>query len=136
MDVVKRADSMETQEETVERLVKTYQLPLKRMCCVWLRDAALAEDAVQETFLKACAGLPDFRGACSEKTWLTKIALHVCRDLRRGRWFRHVDRGVEIENLPQASVPAEEGDDSLFQAVCSLLQRPGCLKILDAGVYL
>ena len=28
-----------------------------------------------------------------------------------------------IENLPQASVPAEEWDDSLFQAVCSLPQR-------------
>ena len=123
-------------DERFIRLVAAYQRQLLHMCAMILRDDAAAEDAVQETFLKACAGLPDFRGACSEKTWLTKIALHVCRDLRRGRWFRHVDRGVEIENLPQASVPAEEGDDSLFQAVCSLPQRPGCLKILDAGVYL
>ena len=120
MDVVKRADSMETQEETVERLVKTYQLPLKRMCCVWLRDAALAEDAVQETFLKAYRALPRFRGESSEKTWLMRIAVNTCRDAMRSGWFRHTDRRVTPDMLPEAAAPAEAGDDALLAEVMNL----------------
>ena len=36
-------------EESFEQLVLDYQMPLKRMCYMYLHDMALAEDAVQET---------------------------------------------------------------------------------------
>ena len=44
----------------------------------YLRDGALAEDAAQETFVRAWRSREDFRGASSEKTWLTSIAVNVC----------------------------------------------------------
>ena len=53
MIVVKRADNIESPDALIARLVQEYQVPLRRMCCIWLKDAALAEDAVQETFVKA-----------------------------------------------------------------------------------
>ena len=120
MGFVKGPDVPEQAEEAITRLVETYQVPLRRMCCLWLRDGALAEDAAQETFLRAYRALPAFRGECSEKTWLMRIAVNVCRNMSRGGWYRHVDRSVEISRLPEAAVPFEERDDSLVRAICRL----------------
>ena len=74
--------------ELFERLVETYQTPLRRLCCVMLKDVHLADDAVQETFLKAYRALNDFRRESSGKTWLTRIAVNTCRDMMKSRWFR------------------------------------------------
>lgn len=120
MDHVKGPDNPENIEERITRLVDTYQVSLKRMCCVWLKDYALAEDAVQDTFVKAYQALPSFRGECSEKTWLIRIAVNVCRNLKRNWWFRHVDRGVDIAQLPEPAVPFQEYDDTLIRGVTAL----------------
>ena len=40
-------------EDQLTSLMRQYGNELLRMCCVLLRDRALAEDAVQETFLNA-----------------------------------------------------------------------------------
>ena len=106
MHDVKGPDGMDEMEERFAELVGLYQTPLRRMCCVWLRDASVAEDAVQEMFLRAYRALPAFRGECSGKTWLYRIAVNVCRNMKRSWWWRHVDRAVEISNLPETSVPA------------------------------
>lgn len=102
------------------RLVQTYQTPLLHLCYMILRDEALAEDAVQETYLKAYKALRNFRGESSEKTWLFRIGVNVCRDMRRGRWFRYVDRRITPDALP---IPATEADDdhaALAQAIVLL----------------
>ena len=109
MIVVKRADNIESPDALIARLVQEYQVPLRRMCCIWLKDAALAEDAVQETFVKAWRAALSFRGECSEKTWLMRIAVHVCWDMRRSWWFRHVDRSVRLEHLPEPPCPLRSG---------------------------
>lgn len=87
-------------EERLISLMDQYEVALKRMCCVYLRDASLAEDAVQETFVKAYKGLDSFRGESDEKTWLIRIAINTCKDMRRASWFRYVDRSVKPESIP------------------------------------
>lgn len=111
----------ENMPERLTRLVTAYQLPLLRMCCIWLRDAHLAEDAVQETFLKAYEALPGFRGECAEKTWLMRIAANTCRDMQRGAWLRH--RHVSLDSIPEPSVLLELEDDMLTRAVWKLPDR-------------
>ena len=123
MDFVKGPDNPEQTNERITRLVNTYQVSLKRLCCVWLKDSALAEDAVQETFLRAYQALPGFRGDCSEKTWLMRIAVNVCRNMKRSGWFWRVDRSADIADLPLAAVPAEEKDDAVLQAILTLPAR-------------
>lgn len=60
-------------EAALTGLVERHRTALVRMCCLCLGDASLAEDAAQETFLKAYRALDSFRGECDEKTWLMRI---------------------------------------------------------------
>lgn len=116
-------DDRETKEAWLERAMEQYEESLLRMCFAYLGDAALAEDAVQETFLKAYRALDRFRGDAGEKTWLLRIAINTCRDLRRSAWFRHVDRNVTLDVLGEPADPAQEWsqwDDTLTRAVMGL----------------
>ena len=63
-----QTDETRDRQAALERLMAQYGTALLRMCCLYLRDYSLAEDAVQETFLKAYARLDTFRGDCSEQT--------------------------------------------------------------------
>lgn len=111
-------------EETFSRLVSAYQEKLLRMCAMYLRDGAAAEDAVQETFLKAYRALPQFRGECSEKTWLMRIGVNVCRDMTRSAWFRHTDRRVTPDDLPLPAEPADTDEkEALAQAIMQLPRK-------------
>lgn len=67
----------------LERLMEEYGTGLLRLCALQLGDAALAEDAAQETLLRAWRRYGTFRGEAAERTWITAIALNVCRDLLR-----------------------------------------------------
>ena len=78
-------------EEEITYLVETHQLALLRLCFAYLHDQALAEDAVQETFLKAYRKLGQFQGNSNVKTWLSAIAINCCRD---------DSVSVEVMNLP------------------------------------
>ena len=67
----------------------------------------MAEDAAQETFVKAFRALDRFQGSSSEKTWLMRIAINTCKDIRRGAWFRHTDRSITLDKLPEPAVPPQ-----------------------------
>lgn len=104
-------------------LMTQYEKDLLRMCSVYLRDRSLAEDAVQETFLKAYQGLPEFRGDCSEKTWLMSIAINTCKNMRRNTWFRFVERHVSLEHLPAPAPNAGEDSIAVTQEVMRLPRK-------------
>ena len=100
-----------------------YGESLSRMCYSYLGDRSLAEDAVQETFLKAWKGFGRFRGESSERTWLMRIAINTCRDIRRGAWFRHIDRSVSLDQLSDLEVSFDTRDDAVTKAVMKLRPR-------------
>lgn len=104
-------------------LVQRHQTGLRRMCYAMLRDAEQAKDAVQETFVKAYRAMDDWRGACSEKTWLTRIAVNTCRDMRRSAWFRRIDRRVTLEDLPVAAGSADQESRELTIAILALPEK-------------
>ena len=121
MEAVKDPDSR--RDQTIERLITQHQTSLLRLCYVQLQDQALAEDAVQETFLKAYKGFDSFRGDSSEKTWLTRIAVNTCRDFQRGGWFKHTDRRVTPDMLPIGTVQPDTEDLDLSLAVMKLPRK-------------
>ncbi len=106
--------------EAIVRLMDQHGHVLLRMCALYLKDAQLAEDAVQETFLKAWRKLDGFRDESSEATWLTRIAINVCRDMLRTGWFRRIDRNVDILLLPECAQADEYPDKTVLTEVMGL----------------
>ena len=105
------------------RLVEAHQLSLLQLCFAYLHDKTLAEDAIQETFLKAYRSFSGFRREASEKTWLSRIAINCCRDLNKSGWYRFFNRSFSVEILPVSLERASEEDDELTVAVMKLPVR-------------
>ena len=123
-DVVKGPDN--TLDQVFRRIVDMYQTQLLRLCAAQLQDSVLAEDAVQENFLKVYRALPSLKEAAGEKAWVMKIAVNTCRDIRRSAWFRHVDRRVTPESLPE--IAGESATEDEKELTAAILRLPGKLK--------
>lgn len=76
-----------------------------------IRDSALAEDIVQEAFIKAYRALPDFRADSQLSTWLYRITYLSAIDMQRQQ-TRHMQLANELQNdeLEELAVAAEAGD--------------------------
>ena len=113
----------EEQREKLNELMDEYGTQLLRMCTVYLHDYDLAQDAVQDTFIKAYRHLPTFRGDCSTKSWLMGIAINTCRDYLRTAWFHHIDRRVDTDALPETPAPEEPMDHTVLAEVNRLPKK-------------
>ena len=82
MEIVKGPSN--SHEAMLAHMVAQYEVMLLRTCYMYLRDRGLAEDATQETFLKAYKALDSFRGESSEKTWLMRIAMNTWNVICQG----------------------------------------------------
>ncbi len=88
-------------------LVERYQGRAYRLALRVLRDEEQARDAVQEAFLKVYSSLGRFEGRSSFYTWLYRLVLNLCLDMkrrdrtdRRGRW-------AETRSLEEGGAPFE-----------------------------
>lgn len=86
------------------QLVEAHARALFVVCARITRDAALAEDAVQEALFNAWRHLPDFDGRASFRTWLHRIAVNAALEQMR--------RGARHEAA--ALTPQDENDDDDF----------------------
>lgn len=74
-------------EAAFATLVENYESAVYNLCYRLLGDSAEAEDAAQETFLRAYRHLHDYDRHRSFKTWLFAIASHHCIDRLRRRHY-------------------------------------------------
>jgi len=96
-------DTIQTLDPQLERL-EQYRSELTAYCYRMLRSTFEAEDAVQETLLRAWRSFDSFQGRASVRSWLYRIATNVCYDMLGGaeRRAHPVDLG-----------PAWSSDDRL-----------------------
>ena len=97
----------------LDRLMEEYGTSLLRLCYMYLNDYHLSQDAVQETFVKVYLKYSSFRAESSEKTWITRIAMNVCRDMMRKRSYK--ERGEEIPEYLAAEPGSGPEDEALEQ---------------------
>lgn len=102
-------------EQDFIRMVEQYSHLLTGLCVISLRDVHLAQDVVQETFLRAWRKWP-LRPA-TEKAWLMRVAMNLCRDQHRGRWMRRIDRSVPLDELV---IPVEPVNNDVLREVYAL----------------
>ncbi|WP_233608727.1 RNA polymerase subunit sigma-70 [Nocardia stercoris] len=86
------------------------RVPLTGYCYRMLGSAADAEDAVQETLIRACARLDTFDPARARlSTWVHAIATNICLDMLRAAWRRMLvwegPAGADFD--PDAVLPGE-----------------------------
>ena len=94
-------------EEAFTALVETYQTHVYNLCFRMLGEAESAEDAAQETFLRAFQHLQRYDQGRPFATWLLSIAAHYCIDrLRRRRFSFTSTEEDEEENGVELADPA------------------------------
>ena len=95
-------------------LVLRHERAVFNVCLRLLRDVGLAEDASQDTFVKAWTSVTAFRGGMV-RPWLLRIATNRCYDLLRARGRRPADsldaEPYEIEPEWTSQVGAAEHPD-------------------------
>lgn len=119
----------------MEKLIDLYGNDLLRLCYLYLHDLQLAEDAVQETYIKVFRGYEKFQGKCREKTWITRIAINVCKSYLRSPWEQKIFYGdieaVWGENGKQQEM--EMKDDTVIRAIYQL--RPKYKEVILLFYY-
>ena len=88
----------------IERMMRGYGDTLLRMCIIYLKDRALAEDAVQETFIKVYQKYHTFNQTSEEKTWIMRITINVCKNYMRTSWFKRVKTGLDLETISKERI--------------------------------
>lgn len=90
------------EEAAITALVEAHQAPVYHLCYRLLGNSGEAEEAAQETFMRAFQHLRAYDPRRPFKTWLFAIASHYCIDrLRRQHW-----RLCPLEDEPAYTHPA------------------------------
>jgi RNA polymerase sigma-70 factor, ECF subfamily len=103
--------SRTTAPAELERGLEQHRAALTGYCYRMLGSPFEAEDAVQETLLRAWKGLERFEGRAALRSWLYRIATNVCLDMLEGR--NHRARPMD---LGPAREPVESNLNTLPEA--------------------
>ena len=102
-------------EQEFTRLFGLYRRLVYHVAYCNIGDAAEAEDISQEVFLKLYTRPPAYDEDVQVKSWLIRVTVNRCRDVRRTLRFRLTEH---TEEEPIAPPPSETNE--LLEAVMSL----------------
>jgi RNA polymerase sigma-70 factor (ECF subfamily) len=112
----------------IEDALERHRVALTRHCTRMLGSRSEAEDAVQETLLRAWLNHGRFEGRSALESWLHRIATNVCIDMLNDR----SRRPVPVDPEPLQSAPLEAGAET--DPAEQTLARETCRLALLAAV--
>ena len=121
--------------DAFRRLVERHGDPLHGFCLRALGCERDAEDACQETFVRAWHALPRYREQGHFRAWLWRIAVNLCRDLVRAR--RRSRRWLcawPEETPPEAFAAAADSPDEAAAVRADLTRLATGLALLPEGL--
>ncbi|MBD0291672.1 MAG: RNA polymerase sigma factor [Thermoleophilia bacterium] len=98
-------------------LVERHAPRVNRLAGQLMGDAEDARDAAQESLVKLCLRLRQFRGEAQFATWLHRLVVNTCRDLQARRRTR------ETDPLPPGEGVAGEDSDPARATLLADLRR-------------
>jgi len=104
--------------EDFDSVVRAHQRGIYRVLLALLHDTDTADALTQECFLKAYEHKSKFRGECSARTWLTRIAVNLARDhvkSRRWQFWRNLfHQSGDTAELPEPVAPQASPERALL----------------------
>jgi RNA polymerase sigma-70 factor (ECF subfamily) len=100
--------SLTVKPDAAEQALEQHRAELTAYCYRMLGSPFEAEDAVQETLLRAWRGLDRFEGRAALRSWLYRIATNVCFDMLNAR-----ERRARPMDLGPAREPVESNLNAL-----------------------
>jgi RNA polymerase sigma-70 factor (ECF subfamily) len=101
-------------EEAFARLLECHRSVVYRRCLFRLGDIQDAEDALQETMLRAWQGIGTFQGRSALRTWLVSIADNECSSLahrrKRHQCSEHMRCLIQIHEEHQRTLAVSSPD--------------------------
>jgi RNA polymerase sigma-70 factor, ECF subfamily len=99
-------------DDEFESLVRRHEAMLCRIAYNFLRSASLAEEIVQDVFLKSYVNLAKMESPEHLKAWLRRAVTHRCIDLARSG---KAQKELQLDELPDVVVPILERDPLLSE---------------------
>ncbi|MBA3943430.1 MAG: sigma-70 family RNA polymerase sigma factor [Herpetosiphonaceae bacterium] len=108
-----------------ELLMRAHQEAVFRLAYLFLHDADEAEDATQETFIRALRALDEFDLERPLRPWLLRIATNVVRNRQRavGRYLQAMRRWLQSEPAPVAGLTERSGPQWEAQLLWQAVRR-------------
>ena len=97
--------------------LEQYRRELTGYCYRMLGSGFEAEDAVQETMVRAWRSLDSFEGRSSLRSWLYRIATNVCLDLLRGRERRARPMDLGPDSTAESLLGAPQPEHAWVQPI-------------------
>src|SRR4051812_30284361 len=132
-DLVARATARD--ETAIRTIIQRYNRRLYRLARSVLKDDADAEDAGQQAYVKAFAGIGDFRGDAALAAWLSRIVINVALDTARRRKANAAFTGggnMDDEMVGLAVAPTLDPERSLAQREIRLLVEQAIDRLPEA----
>lgn len=104
-------------EQEVNNAIEQYSDMILRLCMVYLKNSADAEDIFQTVFLKYTLYGKPFESPEHEKAWLIRVTVNACKDLLKG--FFH-SRTISLEDVREYSPEATQEQYAVMEAVWAL----------------
>jgi RNA polymerase sigma factor (sigma-70 family) len=123
-DLIERIKEGDT--SNFRMLVDEYKNVSFSLACSILKNEQDAEDALQESFIKAFKGLKSFSFKSSFSTWLYKIVVNTCRT----KYISQKRHSQLIENDLSLNVEIA-GDDTPFNKITSNERKYIVNRVLD-----
>jgi RNA polymerase sigma-70 factor (ECF subfamily) len=113
------AGDLDTARQRFEGLVVAHQRRALRIAYQYLRDAAEADEAVQDAFVKVFSHIASYREAWPFEVWFTRILINGCLDrrkarVRRERWLvpSHEEDGADDRRAVAGAFGAPAADNN------------------------